>query len=307
MMLSIITVRRNRPEYTQAELESICQQTFPRNEYEIIMLDDSTTTALPQVVTRYQRRLPIRFVHFHGWQCSPTLHVGSNGRRSMTFHLNYGLQMARGDITLLALGEFLHIGSTLHEMTAVHDKHHALIYHGCVRDLKRTVLDHQTWRQDTSCFLDDEIVWGQWVVHPQHTPLHDEFVFSSVKTTHLRWVGGFDECFLSGLECELGESYRRLVRAGCEVQYSSDVVAAHIEHDRAGRDLELPNYLAAQRARRLFDQGYWEQSPKVKYYRPGTEKRPVRANRDRLWGMLPCGVETWTLEETVQRLPQIEP
>src|SRR3990167_3308335 len=112
--LSIITVRRDRSDHTWAELASIQLQRWNPRDYEIIILDDSTTTALPEVVKQFRDEmapsLPIRFVHFHGWRHSPMLHVGPNGRRSIALHLNYRLRMARGKIILLVIGEFLHIG-----------------------------------------------------------------------------------------------------------------------------------------------------------------------------------------------------
>lgn len=306
MRLSLLTVRRNRPDSTEAELASIQLQRWDSAEYEVIILDDSTTTALPRVIqSSRDEGMPLRFIHFHGWTRSPTTHIGPNGRRSIALHLNYGLRMARGDVVLVVIGEFLHIGSTLHEMADVHQAHPSLVYHGCVRDLKHEVVDQREWvaRQDTAYLADQDDAWGQWFVHPVHTPLHEEFVFSSMRTKHLRWIGGFDEVFVAGLECELGESARRMARAGCDVQYSCRVVGGHIEHERAGRDLDPANYRAAQRARRLMDQGYWAKNPKVKYYQPGTEKRPIRANVGHDWGTLPPGVEVWSLEETLRRLP----
>lgn len=305
--LSVVTIRRDRPDYTWAELASIQLQRWDPRDYEIIMLDDSTTTALPEVVRQFRDAggMPIRFVHFHGWMRSPSLHVGPNGRRSIALHLNYGLRMARGTVILLVIGEFLHIGQTLHEMTDVHQTHSALIYHGCVRDLRKEIVEDRGWiaRHETASLRRQEDAWRTWFVHPVHAPLHEEFVFSSMRAQQLRWIGGFDERFLAGLECELGESARRLARAGCVVRYSDQILAGHIEHSRTGRDLDPSNYRAAQRARRLMDQGYWETNPKVKYYRPGTEKRPIRANADGDWGTLPPGVEVWSLEETLQRLP----
>lgn len=313
MICSIVTVRRDRPDYTWAELASIQLQQWDPHDYEIIILDDSTTVALPEVVKQFrdemQPRLPIRFVHFHGWSPTARLHVGPNGRRSIALHLNYGLRMMRGRIVLLAIGEFLHIGQTLRDMTDAHGAHPSLVYHGCVRDLRKTIVDQRTWlfRQDTAFLLEQDDAWGEWFVHPTHTPLHEEFVFSSVRAEQLRRIGGFDEDFLAGLECELGESARRMTRAGCAVCYSNTIVAGHIEHDRHGRDLETSNYRAAQFARRLMDQGYWEKNPKMKYYRPGTERRPIRANRDGRWGVLPPDVEVWSLEETLRRLPAGDP
>lgn len=307
MRLSIIMPRRNRPFANQCELRSLACQRFPTDEYELIVLDDSTTPETPKVFREFSDRLNIRFVHFDGWDRIPSDHyyVGPNLRKSLSCHFNYGIRMARGDVIFLDIGEMVHLGETLYELTDPHETHPALLFHAGAQDLTEDGLRTHDWHDHPHALLRRPDVWGV-IACPPMTDNLEGLIGASIRTKWLHRIGGFDEAFHCGIGGEDEELARRLRRASLTIRSSNRILLGHIAHpsqsglaDFVGEPL---NYRALRRNLLAKDAGYWDEQERVRYYRPGTEKSYVRANVDRTWGQLPCGVEEWPLDETVERL-----
>lgn len=302
--LSIITVRFNRVFANRVELMSLARQTLAPERFEIVIIDESTTGELPALIKQFQSRLHIQYRHVTEWPQTGTIHRAAVGRVSHSIHLNAALTLARGRVIMIEAGEYVHLPESLEMMMEPHQVpgQSPCVVHAQVRDLKGHLITEEQWNQDLRTLTTRTDCWGQWFAHPTHTPLYDEMACSSVRTDLLRKIGGMDETFMSGLQCEVGEVLRRLVRCGATVQFTPTLVAGHLEHPRYDRSVGPDDYRAMQRNRRLLDQGYWESNPKVKYYRPGTEKRPIVANQRRTMGIFPSEVEQWSLQETLDRL-----
>ena len=307
MKLSIIMPRRNRPFANECELRSLACQHFPKDEYELIVLDDSTTSETPAVFRAFSGELNIQFVHFDGWDRVPpeTYYVGPNLRKSLSFHLNYGIRMALGEIVFLDIGEMVHLGETLYELTEPHDVYPALLFHAGAQDLTEDGLRTHSWHDHPHALLRRSEIWGQLACPPMTDDL-EGMIGASVKAAWLSRVGGFDETFQQGIGAEDEELARRLRRAGVEIRSSHRIMLGHIAHpSQSGlADFvdESPNYRALRRNLVAKDAGYWAEQERVRYYRPGTEKAPIRANSDRAWGQVPSGLDVWTLDDTIERL-----
>lgn len=301
MTLSIIMPRRNRPFANECELRSLVCQHFPTDEYEIIVLDESTEASAPLVFRSFQDQLPIRFVHFEGWRPTPEFYMSYNGGKNLSLHLNYGIQQARGDIILIENGEMIHLGESLYAMTEPHLQHPALLYHGAVKNVLEDGARTHNWFQHPQALFERPDIWGEWMVTPRTDDL-EGLIFASARQAVLRRIGGYDQDYDRGESCGDEEMARRLRRAGCDVISSPMMVAAHLDHPRQDYTAD-PDFYRHRMANRLRkDRGYWEPGQRHRYYRPGTEKARLRANVGVEWGTMPPWVSCWTLDETIARL-----
>jgi glycosyltransferase involved in cell wall biosynthesis len=300
MKVSIIKVIFNRYEYHKAEFDSLIHQSMPKDDFELVIVDESTDPEVPLLIWSYTDKLNIKYIHASGWKSSDKVHCQESGKIAHSMYHNWNIKQAEGEIILIEAGEFMHIGDSLYELYLPHQSQRCVVQ-GIIRDIKYDAAIGFGYDKPTSTLREDHI-WGQWFGHPEHTPLYDEMAFSSAKRTDLLRLNGCDEAFMLGTQCEVGEVFRRLRRSGCEVVWTKDIVGGHIEHERRDQDVNSENYRAAMYNRRLLDQGYYGGSPKVKYYRPGTEPRPLVANEGKEIGIFPEEVHIWSLAETLRYL-----
>ncbi len=73
MYLSVIIPTRNRAKYLYKALESITKQNFPKEEFEVIVVDNGSTDNTKEVVNSFQNKLK-NLKYFY--EKTPGLHVG---------------------------------------------------------------------------------------------------------------------------------------------------------------------------------------------------------------------------------------
>ena len=72
MKASVIVPTRNRADVLDQCLESLCAQSFPIDEFEVIVIDNGSTDHTLEVVNRYKDQLQLRYRYVK----EPGLHVG---------------------------------------------------------------------------------------------------------------------------------------------------------------------------------------------------------------------------------------
>jgi glycosyltransferase involved in cell wall biosynthesis len=85
-MLSVLLATRDRAGILRDVLETYCQIRPPASGWKIVVVDNGSTDATPQVLASFANRLPLHFVK------EPKL--GKN------FALNTGLELVEGDLTV---------------------------------------------------------------------------------------------------------------------------------------------------------------------------------------------------------------
>jgi glycosyltransferase involved in cell wall biosynthesis len=89
MFLSVIIPTRNRANLIEILLKSIINQTYPQNNFEVIIVDNGSTDRTKSVVESYKRDLPnLTYVY----EPTPGLHVGRHA----------GLAISNGEILVYA-------------------------------------------------------------------------------------------------------------------------------------------------------------------------------------------------------------
>lgn len=87
--LSVIIPTRNRSSLLEKAIQSLIIQTYPQDNFEIIIIDNGSTDVTKDVVELYKAKMPHLF---YAYEPSPGLHVGRHA----------GLKIARGDILVYA-------------------------------------------------------------------------------------------------------------------------------------------------------------------------------------------------------------
>lgn len=89
VQLSIIIPTRNRDTLLRNTLESICKQTFPKTDFEVIINDNGSTDDTKAVVESFASKIPNLIYHY---DAKPGLHVGRHN----------GYKLSRSEILVYA-------------------------------------------------------------------------------------------------------------------------------------------------------------------------------------------------------------
>lgn len=89
IQLSIIIPTRNRSVLLHNTLESIAKQSFPIEDYEVIVIDNGSTDDTKEVVKSFETKLPHLVYHY---DATPGLHVGRHN----------GYKLAKSEILVYA-------------------------------------------------------------------------------------------------------------------------------------------------------------------------------------------------------------
>lgn len=89
MYLSVIIPTRNRSSLLEKAIQSLIAQTYPQDDFEVIIIDNGSTDGTKNIVEPYKTKLPHLI---YAYEPSPGLHVGRHA----------GLKIARGDILVYA-------------------------------------------------------------------------------------------------------------------------------------------------------------------------------------------------------------
>ncbi len=93
MKLSFITPTFNKASYLRALLESICRMDFPRDEVEVIVINDGSTDRTVEVLRSFQTRLP----HFH---------FRTQSNQGISAARNAGLALATGELVVFFADDY---------------------------------------------------------------------------------------------------------------------------------------------------------------------------------------------------------
>jgi glycosyltransferase involved in cell wall biosynthesis len=88
--VSVIVATRNEEKHIGALLDSFANQTYPKNHFEVIIVDGMSKDRTLEIVEEYKDRLNIR--------------VFENPRLRSTFAFNKGLDEAKGDLFMIVNG-----------------------------------------------------------------------------------------------------------------------------------------------------------------------------------------------------------
>ena len=208
-MLSVVICTFNRASLLDKVLGSLCTQTLPLHDFEVIIINDGSTDNTDAVAASYASRLPLRYSY--------------QRNAGLASAKNHGLFASRGDIVLFLDDDDIAAASLLEEHVKTHmafpaEQYAVLGYTGLGGGMSTDPLMH--FVTEVGCFLfsypslrDGDILdytyfWGGR---------------SSCKRTLLLEFGVFNPVFRFG--CEDIELGYRLSRQGLRVVYNKNAAS----------------------------------------------------------------------------------
>jgi GT2 family glycosyltransferase len=208
-MLSVVICTFNRAPLLDKVLDSLCRQTLPLHDFEVVIINDGSIDHTDAVAASYASRLPLRYTH--------------QRNAGLASAKNHGLFASRGDIVLFLDDDDIAAANFLEEHVKTHmafpaEQYAVLGYTGLGDDISTDPLMH--FVTEVGCFL---------FSYPslRHGDILDYTYFwggrSSCKRSLLLECGIFNPVFRFG--CEDAELGYRLSRQGLRVVYNKNALS----------------------------------------------------------------------------------
>jgi glycosyltransferase involved in cell wall biosynthesis len=208
LALSVVICTFNRAPLLDKVLDSLCRQTLPVHDFEVVIINDGSADDTEIVVTSYASRLPLRYAYQHN--------AGLAGAK------NHGLFASRGDVVLFLDDDDIAAETLLEEHVKTHtefpaDRYAVLGYTALSPDISGNPLMHFVTEVGSFLFSYPSL---------KHGDVLDYTYFwggrSSCKRSLLLEFGVFNPVFRFGAEdIELGY---RLSKLGLRVVYNKNAV-----------------------------------------------------------------------------------
>ncbi len=109
LSISVVIPTFNRAAMLAATLESFATQTLPTDQYEVVVVDDGSEDATPEICRSFASRMPLNY-----------LHIENSG---ISAAKNIGILAARGRILLFADDDDIADHRLLEEHLKAHEQH----------------------------------------------------------------------------------------------------------------------------------------------------------------------------------------
>jgi glycosyltransferase involved in cell wall biosynthesis len=243
LLCSVIIPTYNRAELLGYTLESLTGQDMPVRSFEVLVVDDGSSDATPEVVARFEPRLTLRYFTQpdEGYRVAKARNVGiGHARSDLCVFLDSGVLAHSGCIRAHVDRHARHVGPV-----AVCGYVHGLSFDDHNAEAIRAIAD-PTNADDAVTALSSVPDW-QDPRERFYAKYSDEFgdlpapwvVYwtcnASARTGQLRAVGMFDEAYRSwgGEDVDLGY---RLHRAGARILLDRAATSVHWPHAKNHSD-----------------------------------------------------------------------
>ncbi|MER3405775.1 MAG: hypothetical protein C4289_11975 [Chloroflexota bacterium] len=283
--ISVVIPTHNRAGLLERTLRAFDAQEYPRQCYEVVVVDDGSTDATPELAQRLAGELCCR------------LSVLRQERAGPAAARNRGIRTAQGEIVLLTGDDCIPPPQLLRE--------HARIYTACPGE-RIAVLGHIAWHPELTLtpLLDVLARGAQFAFGTIHDKNHVPFTHFyssnvSVRRSDLLEVGLFDESFRDAAfeDTELGY---RLERAGVRLVYAPSAVTYHYH------PTDLQHFLERQRAAGRAAVQLYQKHPELRDVVGITEIANLRRREEFYTAVLRyafiLGIEEGLLGEAEERL-----
>jgi len=194
--VTVIIPTYNRKKIFQETLSRLCLQTFPKDNYEVIVIDDYSTDGTREVLKKID--LPINFKYL--------LNIENLGRARTR---NRGIKEAKGKYVLMIDDDIWASETLIEEHLKVHKKHNEdIVVAGAIPiapGIPKTAInercnDHHLWCYDEMCKVSDYLPYN-----------FCKTANLSLPRTLFKKIGFFDETFIhyGGEDTEFGYRYSR--------------------------------------------------------------------------------------------------
>ena len=222
--VSIVMSLKNRTNFLKYTLETLIKQTMPKDDFELVVVDDGSSEDLEGFLLKYSKRLNIKYIkiNYHKsdipiWSHTPAL---SN---------NVGFKNADGEVIIICGPEILHKETNLE-----------VAYRAAMRDISAFGLVwHSNMHFVNNVFAmpdPEKISFDNYMKmsgsqHECITKNAFYWYLLAVKKEHVMRIGGVDEEYGRGVCGEDDNFAARLNVAKVPNTHAFDIVAIHMEHN----------------------------------------------------------------------------
>lgn len=229
MQLSLIVCTRNRAARLPAFLSRVAELDFPNDQWELVLVDHSSTDDTPRVIERFAAESPVRVQRLR------------SAARALAGAKNHGIAHASGRILAFTDDDCYPRPDYLQAIVRTFSEHEVGVVGGRVvlhdpTDAKLSIRD-----VDQPTVIEPGTFVKAGVIHGANLAVAREVVGA---------IGGFDALFGPGTPCVAAEDIEYVARAvwsGWRARYDPRPVVAHHHGRKPGPD--------ADRHRRGYDYG----------------------------------------------------
>lgn len=222
--VSIVMSLKNRTNFLRFTLETLIRQTMPKDDWELVVVDDGSTEDICKFLESYSDRINIKYLKIDNkkseipiWSHTPSL---SN---------NVGFKNAEGEVIVICGPEILHKETNLefaYKAACKNISAFGLVWHSNLNFVNK-VFSH--FDPKNTSF--DNYIATEGAKHNCITQNTFYWYLLAVKRSHILNIGGVDEEYGRGVCGEDDNFAARLHVSGITNTHAFDMVAIHMEHE----------------------------------------------------------------------------
>ena len=227
--VSVLISIFNRIKFFERTLSTYAKQTLPKNEFELVVIDDRSTDNILGLCKKYAKDygLQFQYILFDNKK-------GAIKPKAFTPALsnNIGIKHARGSVIAITGPETLQAEKNLEISWEMANKGYC-IYGDIFRSSLEFVDEISKWDCRYASFsdivklpgakADDSVTKGWW------------WYYIAVRKEHLIAIHGVDEQFMRGITGEDDNLALRMSHSGIPLRRAHDIVGIHQDHSRDDR------------------------------------------------------------------------
>lgn len=227
----IISVCDNRHDMFQRSLDTWAKQTMPKDQFEIIVVDDADRTDLKELCKKYANSHGLVFQYIRVDNSKSVMPV-------KTFlpivTNNVGFRKARGEVVVITGPETLQAEKNLEVAYTMRNRKqcaYGLVYRSNLEFMDK--IKH-SWSDLSESSFDNLLqIRGSKAdcrTRPPHPPAY--WYLMAVAKEHVESINGIDERFAQGICAEDDDFANRMEMSGVQPMFEHKMVGIHQDHSR---------------------------------------------------------------------------
>lgn len=277
----IISICDNRYDMFKRSLDTWCNQTMDKKEFELIVVDDADRKDILNLCKEYSEKgLQIKFIRIDNSKCDKPvttfLPILSN---------NVGFRVATGKVVVITGPETLQSDKNLEVSYTLKGRKECA--YGLVYKSDRLFMENiiVNWNKDKdfNYWLCSPGAKSDCRTCPPHPPAY--WYYMAVSKKYIEAIGGVDEDFATGICAEDDDFSNRMRLSGVTPVFEHRIIGIHQDH--SVEDLLDPRHNLREK-----EEGILLRKYNVELMRKNLSMKKIIANTDHIWGDEKVIVET---------------
>ena len=271
----VISLCDNRYEMLKRSLDTWNKQTFPKEDFELVMVDDANRKDLKKLCQSY-KELNFQYVQIDNNKCDKPIKtfipVLSN---------NIGFRMAKGEVVVVTGPETLQAEKNVevsYSMSYRNNCAYGLVFKS---NLEFVNYIEQNWEnlknEDFQKLLNIKGARAGCLTVPPHPPAY--WYYMAVNKNSVEEIGGVDEEFAAGFCAEDDDFANRMKMLGTIPIFEHKIIGIHQDHSEVDKSSSAHENRRSPEWRKLRERNIF-------LMRQNILQNKIVANQDHIWGDL---------------------